>query len=847
MLTDSGRMAAVLGLASVILGLLAASGECAPYRFLRQEREASPMRELSESDWKAIVEAHESARYALAKTQSGLEAHNRGQGWRSTFDGQGFTIQPADESWSWGLQLDAYGFPGHEVSAQGSSRVHTENNRLAYEWGSTIEEWFINDRRGLEHGFTIRERPEGGVGPLSIHLRIRGTLSARDGDHGDAITFRAAAREAALTYAGLVVQDAAKRVLPARMRIGDQRLSIVIDDREALYPLVVDPVAQQAYIKASNTGPEDRFGCSVAVSGDTAIVGAFLEDSNATGVNGNGNNDLAANAGAAYVFVRNGTAWTQQAYLKASNTAANDQFGFSVAISGDIAVVGANLEDSASTGVNGVQSDNSVTSSGAAYVFVRSGTTWTQQAYLKASNTGANDFFGASVAVSGEVIAVGAHLEDSAATGIDGDGTNNAATDSGAVYAFERQGSTWVPMGYIKASNTGASDQFGSSVALSMGTLVVGASNEDSNALGVNGNQLNDGAGNAGAAYVFVRSGATWIQQAYLKASNTGLFDEFGHDVAISGDTILVGARQEDSGATGVNGDQASNSVGDSGAAYVFVRNGGTWQQQAYLKASNTGVNDQFGFSVSISGNSAVVGAVAEDSNATGINGDGINNASIGAGSAYVFVRSGTVWSQSAYLKASNTGGNDQFGHSVAISGDIVFVSALGEASSATGINGNQLNNSIPNAGAAYVFDLDLHSGAAQYGSGTPGCAGPHALSETHVPMIGSPNFQLRCSAAPPTSLGLGLVSDAMSFAGVDSFGIGALLHVDLLASTEIITVDFVSDILGTGTGATPIPNDPLLIGKTYHCAVIWVWSSCSLPPFGISSSNGLTLTIQVP
>ncbi|MBL8693789.1 MAG: FG-GAP repeat protein [Planctomycetes bacterium] len=655
------------------------------------------------------------------------------------------------------------------------------------------------------------------------------------------------ASHAALSYSGLVVQDAAKRTLPATMHISANRLSIVIDESEARYPLLVDPVAQQAYIKASNTGPDDRFGCAVAVSGDTAIVGAFLEDSNATGVNGDGNNNSATNSGAAYVFVRNGTTWTQQAYLKASNTGANDQFGFSVAISGDVAVVGANLEDSASTGVNGMQSDNSAASSGAAYVFVRNGTTWTQEAYLKASNTGSNDFFGASVAVSGDVIAVGAHLEDSAATGVDGDGTNNVAADSGAVYMFERQGSTWMQSGYIKASNTGASDQFGSSVALSMDTLVVGASNEDSNAVGVNGNQSNDGAGNSGAAYVFVRAGASWSQQAYLKASNTGLFDEFGHDVAISGSTILVGARLEDSGAIGVNGDQASNSVGDSGAAYVFVRNGGTWQQQAYLKASNTGIGDQFGFSVSISGDSAVVGAVAEDSNAIGINGDGINNASISAGSAYVFVRSGTVWSQSTYLKASNTGGNDQFGHSVAISGDVVFVSALGEASSATGINGNQLNNSIPNAGAAYVFDLDQHAGATQFGSGTPGCAGPHTLSEAHAPMIGSPNFQLRCSAAPPSSLGLGLVSDVMSLAGVDSFGIGALLHVDLLASTEIITLDFVSDILGAGTGAAPIPNDPLLIGKSYHCAVIWVWSSCSLPPFGISSSNGLTLTIQVP
>src|SRR5262249_32981521 len=154
-----------------------------------------------------------------------------------------------------------------------------------------------------------------------------------------------------------------------------------------------------------------QLGSSVTISGDTIVVGAPYEQSNATGINGDQSNNSAMQAGAAYVFVRSGTNWSQQAYLKASNTGPNDTFGFAVAIAGDTLVVGAPGESSNATGVNGNQSDNSAAYSGAAYVFVRSGTNWTQQAYLKASNTGALDFFGIAVALSGGTIVVGAEGE----------------------------------------------------------------------------------------------------------------------------------------------------------------------------------------------------------------------------------------------------------------------------------------------------------------------------------------------------------------------------------------------------------------------------------------------------
>jgi len=340
---------------------------------------------------------------------------------------------------------------------------------------------------------------------------------------------------------------------------------------------------QQAYIKASNTGASDSYGYSVAVSGDTMVVGAHGEASKATGVNGDQTDNSADYSGAAYVFVRSGTNWIQQAYLKVSNAEAFDQFGVSVAVSGDTIVVGAHGEASSATGVNGDQTNNNAPQAGAAYVFVRSGTNWSQQAYLKAANSGGplppdsfGDLFGWSVAISGDTVVVGAWGEASHATGVNGDPNDNSAPYAGAVYVFVRSETNWSQQAYLKASNTGANDNFGMSLAVSGDTVVVGAMHEDSSASGVNGDQSSNGGTNSGAAYVFVRSGTNWNQQAYLKASNTGAEDDFGTSVAVSGDTVVVGAMHEDSSASGVNGDQGNNGGTNSGAAYVFVRSGRT-------------------------------------------------------------------------------------------------------------------------------------------------------------------------------------------------------------------------------------------------------------------------------
>lgn len=338
---------------------------------------------------------------------------------------------------------------------------------------------------------------------------------------------------------------------------------------------------QQAYLKPSNTDAGDFFGTSVSIHGETILVGAPGEDSNASGVGGNPSNNSMSLAGAAYVFVRSGGQWSQQAYLKASVPDAGDTFGNAVSIHSNWAVVGAPFERSSATGINGNASDNSLPGAGAAYAFARQGLNWTPIGYLKASNTNGMDQFGSAVALTSHssgfnelVVAIGAPGEASNATGIDGNQASNAADDAGAVYLFLGNGAGgWGQFSYLKASNTGGDDEFGRAVAIhgsSVRRIVVGASREDSLGTGVDGAQNDNSASNAGAAYVFLENDLDVIQEHYVKASNTDAGDRFGFDVAVAPNLILIGAFLEDSGAEGVNGDQSDNSASDAGAAYLL-------------------------------------------------------------------------------------------------------------------------------------------------------------------------------------------------------------------------------------------------------------------------------------
>jgi len=511
-------------------------------------------------------------------------------------------------------------------------------------------------------------------------------------------------------------------------------------------PASAEQLRQSAYIKASNTDGFDHFACggslpghignALAISGDgnTMAIGAPHESSAARGINGDQDDNSLYNSGAVYVYVRNGDDWTQQAYLKASNPGQSDTFGISLVLSsdGNTLAVAAPWEASAATGVNGDQNDDSLPQAGAVYVFTREGETWSQHAYLKASNTGRQgegddrdgDQFGAAIALSGDgnALAAGAIAEDSSAQGINGNQSDDSATSSGAVYVFARAGNSWAEQAYVKGANTGQGDLFGYGVALSAdGTsMVVGGYDEDGSGRGVDpvdDNDVNVNVNGSGAIYAFDRTGTTWGQTGYFKGSRSQRNDALGHSVAISadGNTIAAGTADESCLNGGVNPSGCDVDTfppelgaGSAGAAYVWVRSGGAWTEQAFIKAPNPEFSDLFAVRLALSGDGSrlLVGAPMEDSAARGLNGSSDDNSALDAGGAYVFSRTGTTWSQESYIKASNADPFDEFGSSVALSGDgrTIAVGARMESGAATNLNGDQNDNDAGQSGAVYVF-----------------------------------------------------------------------------------------------------------------------------------------------
>lgn len=637
---------------------------------------------LSSND-PSLSAAHRASLHAVRPVYgegAAWELRNPANGLTSRFDGAGMSVQVevrqaegTAERRSFRWEAVSVGY-GENLAPVGRGVVGIDSvatNRVEIRRAHLVE-WYVNRANGLEHGFTLEQRLAVGEegAPLRIKMRLEGDVLAKVSSDGKSVVLKDREGAEALRYDKLKVWDSLGRVMKSRMTGGGREIALEVDDSQALYPLTIDPlITQQAYLKASNTEPGDLFGSAVAIDGDTVVVGAPEESS------------ISDSSGAVYVYKRSGPTWVEEAYLKAGNAGLGDKFGTSVSISGDSLIVGAPFE-------NGGAGD-----AGAAYVFVRNGSTWSQQAYLKAGNAGASDQFGTAVSISGETVLVGAPLEDNAA---------------GAAYVFLRNGTNWSQQAYLKASNSEAGDRFGNVVSISGETAAVGAANEDGGASGING-VVDNNKPESGAAYVFLRTGSAWSQQAYVKASNPDDADAFGSSVSLNGDTLAVGAPHEDSIAADVNGNEASNGPpgtngASSGAAYVFLRSGTSWSQQAYVKAQNPGEIDKFGTSLSVNGNLLVVGSLNESSNATGINGNVNNEDALDAGAAYVYVRDGVSWTREAYLKASNTNAFDNFGKSVAVSGDTIVVGAFREDSNATGVNGNESNDGEIDSGAAYVF-----------------------------------------------------------------------------------------------------------------------------------------------
>ncbi len=392
---------------------------------------------------------------------------------------------------------------------------------------------------------------------------------------------------------------------------------------------------------ASDTGQEDEFGFSVSISGTTALIGA------------GGDDDVFDQSGAAYVYELQGSAWVEVQKLKALDVSFGTLFGKSVAVSGDWAVIGA-FTDSP-MGLNGA---------GSAYVFQKQGGMWVQTQKLVASDASLNAFFGTSVAIDGPVLCVGTDHDD------------KVAYEAGAVYVYELQGSTWIEVAALRASDFEAGGSFGRSVATTAGVVLVGSPGED--------NGAPPGLEDSGAAYVFERQGNAWVEVQKLVASDGAPADFFGFSVAASQDTLMAGSASHDS------------LVNNLGAAYVFEKQGSLWVETQELAPLDPQTNLFFGDSVALSGDLAIIGS------------HGDQDLGLTSGSAYSFRRVGGLWIQSGKLLASDGDTGDLLGLAVALDGGTALAGVFADEPACPG-------NPGCHSGSAYLFQLAPD--AVQFGS----------------------------------------------------------------------------------------------------------------------------------
>jgi PKD repeat protein len=632
-----------------------------PQRLSRGEAPAG----LSSEQWASMQAQMRLAEYQFTwQVQDGewaYRAPNRAMGLSLSFEQGGLKARASD--WQFGLHLAAYGAQSLPAVIP-QDGLSAKKAQVTYRWDTNVSDEYANTPKGVKQTVTLSTPPASGE--LTLEYALNGDLMPKlDGSGG--LTLNRADGAAVLGYDGFTAHDATGRQLSVRLALTAGGLRITLDAAGAVYPLTVEAVLQSevAILHASDAQYGDAFGYSVAVSGDVAVVGAVAEDG--------GTGDPLWEAGAAYIFQRSeGRAdeWGEVNILRASDAQADDYFGASVAVSGDVIVVAAPYEDGGA--------GNPFTNAGAAYVFQRTqggADGWEEVNILRASDAQEQDYFGYSVAVSGDVVVIGAYYEDG--------GAGDPLPWAGAAYVFQRtQGGAdaWEEVRILHAPDAQAYDWFGHSVAVSGDVIVVGAPYED----GGSGDPLTW----AGAAYVFQRTqgGAdAWGDVNILRASDTQEGDEFGFAVAVSGDVIIVGAPIENGGA---------------GASYVFQRTQGgadSWGEVKILHASDAQAADWFGCSVAVSGDVIVAGAPYEDG--------GVGDPLIDAGTAYVFQRTqdgADGWGEVQTLHASDAQANDWFGYSVAASGDGIIVGAYVE-------NGGA-GDPLWGAGAAYVFQSESHA-----------------------------------------------------------------------------------------------------------------------------------------
>lgn len=577
------------------------------------------------------------AAYHLQRDNNTFSMSNPSQGMRITFAPEGPHIETDEYTWS--LTMSGLGYEG-SVSSVAQARLVEDEGRMVYKRGN-VEEWYINSGWGIEQGFTIHSRPAGkGLENLVVEMQINGELQPSLG--GKTLYLANVSGTVLSQYSDLQVFDAENNILPARFTLANNTLRILVDDSGAQYPITIDPWIQAAKLLPDDGEASDHFGDSVSISGDTIVVGApganaayvfvkpaggwmnLVQTAKLTASDGTSddyfgmavsisgdtivvgasyNDGNGENAGAAYVFEKPVSGWTnmtETAKLTASDGQAWHLFGNSVAVSGSTIVVGAVFE--------GIRSSNT----GAAYVFEKPGTGWldmTETAKLTAGDKANYDEFGNAVAISGNTIVIGAHSDDDA-----GEGT-------GSAYVFEKPAAGWNDMTQtvkLTASDGAAGDAFGSSVSISGDTIVVGAPGDD------------DNGSDSGSAYVFGKPVTGWTsmtQTAKLTASDGKGLDRFGSSVSIAGETVVVGI------SLGLRICLGGPCEISPGASYIYEQPGSFWPDMTETGkvTSYAGqVNDGFGSPVSISGNTIVIGAQMDTPEVAY------------AGAAYVFEKSAT-------------------------------------------------------------------------------------------------------------------------------------------------------------------------------------------------------------
>ncbi len=620
-------------------------------------------------------------RYRIEPTREDTwETRNTVQGTRATFTAKGITIGAQD--WSLTLSLEAWGRHGALLPVPDAA-CRASGARIEYQRGSILES-YVNEQRGLEQWFTLHERPEGD-GPVHLVLGVAQDFSAEVAPGGRDARFIAREGKQVLHYTGLRAWDARERQLEASLVAGEHSLAIVVDDEEAHYPLTIDPLmwVEVAKLKASDEQPKEGYGLRVSLSGDTVLIGASKADYS-----------YLTNAGAAYVYERDfggPEAWGEVVKITASDARERDRFGYSTDIDADRAVIGAfRVEHSG------------FTKAGAAYIYERhqgGPSAWGEVTKLTASDPRESSGYGIAVAVAGDTVLVG----------------GPRAGETGSVYVYERDSGgpgAWGEADRLASSSGAAGDRFGCAVDLDGDTALIGAHAVDTHSGGLN----------AGAAYVFVRQGTTWVEQAELLASDGAPGDRLGGYVALSGGTAIVSAVRHD-----------TSWLIDAGAAYVFVRTGQTWSEQAKLTAGSPQIGDRFGRSVSISGDIVAVGADRED-----------NLGLLDLGVAHMYSRTGTSWTEAARLAPSDPTFAFYFGQGVSVDGDSVVVGSAALDST--------MNFKL---GAAYVFKECCPSLTyCAPGASTSGCQvslGAAGRASATTPS----GFALQAEHAPGRAVGL--------------------------------------------------------------------------------------------